>query len=82
MDERIASILILVEDRESVAALNKIISTYADIVIGRQGIRLVKNKKSVISLVIEGSTDKIGGLTGKLGRLSGIRVKSLVMKDN
>lgn len=82
MDQRIASVLILVEDRNRVAELNNIISSGAEIVIGRQGIRLAHNNKSVISLVIEGSTDQIGALTGKLGRLVGIKVKSLVIKDN
>lgn len=82
MDERIASVLVLVEDRKSVSALNNIISEYAEIIIGRQGIRLLKKDRSVISLVVEGTTDQIGGLTGKLGRLIGIKVKSLVMKES
>lgn len=82
MDQRIASVLILVEDRRNVSDLNSIISEYAEIVIGRQGISLINNNRSVISLVIEGTTDQIGGLTGKLGRLVGIKVKSLVIKDN
>jgi len=82
MEQRIATVLILIEDREKVALLNKIISEYAEVIIGRQGIRLSDRNKSIISLVIEGNTNEIGGLSGKLGRISGINVKSVVLKTN
>ncbi len=82
MDERIGTILILIKQRDEVQRLNSIISDYADIIVGRQGIRMRDKGTSVISLVIEGTTDKIGGLTGQLGRLKGIEVKSLVLKQS
>lgn len=82
MDERIGTILILIKQRDEVQRLNSIISDYADIIVGRQGIRMRDKSTSVISLVIEGTTDKIGGLTGQLGRLKGIEVKSLVLKQS
>jgi len=81
MEERIGSVLILIESKEEIAALNQIISNYADIIIGRQGIRIKEKNKSIISLVLEGNTDEIGGLTGQLGRLKGIHVKSIVLKS-
>lgn len=81
MEERIGSILILVESKEQVEELNRIISRYSDIVIGRQGIRLKDKGKSIISLVLEGDTDALGGLSGQLGRLKGIQVKSVVLKN-
>ena len=81
MEERIGSVLILIESKEDIEKLNHIISKYADIVIGRQGIRLREQGKSIISLVLEGSTDSIGGLTGQLGRLQGIQVKSVVLRN-
>ncbi|MEW6726633.1 MAG: CopG family transcriptional regulator, partial [Bacillota bacterium] len=31
---------------------------------------------SVIALIVDGSTDAIGALTGKLGALPGVKVKS------
>lgn len=82
MEQRIATILILIEDREKVPLLNQIISEYAEVIIGRQGIRLSDRNKNIISLVIEGTTDEIGGLAGKIGRLQGINVKSVVLKTN
>lgn len=81
MNERIGSVLILVEEKDEISALNSIISKYADNVIGRQGIRLRDKDKSIISLVLEGNTDELGALTGQLGKLKGIQVKSLVLKN-
>lgn len=80
MDKRVGSVLILVENRNSVPQLNDIISKHADIIIGRQGIRLPEQARSIISLVLDGSTDEIGALTGQLGRISGIQIKSLLLK--
>ena len=80
MEDRIGSVLLLIEDKSSVTKLNEIISEYYEIIVGRQGIRL--KDKSVISLVLEGTTDELGALTGKLGRLQGIKVKSIVLKNN
>ena len=36
---------------------------------------------SIISLVLEGTTDEIGALTGQIGRLSGVQVKSVLTKN-
>jgi putative iron-only hydrogenase system regulator len=47
-------------------------------ILGRQGIPLRDRSTSVISLVLEGNTDLIGSLTGKLGRLPGVKVKSVL----
>lgn len=80
MEKRIGTVIILVESRESVSEINKVISEHSDIVIGRQGIPSYDRSRSIISLVFEGSTDQIGALTGKLGRLDGIKVKSAVVK--
>ena len=80
MEKRIGTVLIRVESRENVQMLNDIISGHSEIIIGRQGLPRVNNQ-SIISLVLEGTTDQIGSLTGRLGRLSGIQVKSVLLKN-
>ncbi len=80
--ERIGTVLILIEDKEQVELVNSIISKYSDIIIGRQGIRLFDASHGLISLVLKGSMDSIGGLTGKLGNISGINIKSVVLKSD
>ncbi len=80
MEKRIGTALILVESKENVHLLNEIISKHSTIIIGRQGLPQ-SNGQSIISLVLEGTTDEIGSLTGQLGRLRGLQVKSIVLKN-
>jgi putative iron-only hydrogenase system regulator len=80
MEKRVGTALILIETRDNVHSLNDIISNHSQIIIGRQGLPR-SNGQSVISLVLEGTTDEIGSLTGQLGRLKGIQVKSVLLKN-
>jgi putative iron-only hydrogenase system regulator len=79
MEKRIGTALIQIEDRENVQLLNEIISKHSNIIIGRQGLPR-SNGMGIISLVLEGTTDQIGSLTGQLGRIEGIQVKSVLLK--
>jgi putative iron-only hydrogenase system regulator len=80
MEKRIGSALILIQDNSEVSRLNEILSRHAHIIIGRQGIPLREKKINLISLVLEGSTDEIGALTGQIGRLRGIEIKSVLTR--
>jgi len=79
MEKRIGTVIIQIENFENVQLLNDIISKHSRIIIGRQGLPR-SNGLSIISLVLEGTTDEIGSLTGQLGRLKGIQVKSVLLK--
>jgi len=78
MEQRIGAVIILVGEEGDIHRINNIISDHADMILGRQGIPLRERSTSVISLVLEGNTDRIGSLTGKLGRLPGVKVKSVL----
>ena len=78
MERRIGAILILIGEGGDIHRINAIISEHADLILGRQGIPLRDRSTSVISLVLEGNTDLMGSLTGKLGRLPGVKVKSVL----
>lgn len=80
MAKRIASALIIVEDKESVESLNHVLSGYADIIIGRQGIPLREYGIYVISVVLEGTSDEINALAGRLGKIAGISAKTVFSK--
>lgn len=83
MDRRIGVVGIVVEDRENAALrINNILSEYSELIVGRMGIPYRERNLSVISLIIDGSTDEIGAMTGKLGGLKGVKVKTaLVTKE-
>jgi len=80
MEKRVGSAIILIETHENVQQLNEIISNHSQIIIGRLGLPR-STGQSLISLVLEGTTDQIGSLTGQLGRLSGIQIKSVLLKN-
>ena len=80
MEKRIASILILIQESENVARLNAILSKYSTFIISRQGITMREKGYNIISLVVEGNTDDIGALSGQIGRLNGIKVKTAMLK--
>ena len=82
MERRIGAAVMLIKDRSAISKLNQIVSEHADIVIGRQGIPLHNKEMNVITLVLDGSTDEIGSLTGQLGRLNGVQIKSALIKGD
>ena len=81
MEKRIGTALIVVEDNREVSRINQILSTFAHIIVGRQGIPFREKGISIISLVLDGTTDEIGALTGQIGRLHGIEIKSVLIKN-
>jgi putative iron-only hydrogenase system regulator len=78
MEKRIGVVAILVTEPSAVLRLNEILHAYGGIILGRQGLPLREKGVNVISLIVEGSTDDIGALTGKTGKLPGVRVKSVL----
>jgi putative iron-only hydrogenase system regulator len=78
MERRLGVVAILVYDLSSVKELNSILSNYGEIIYGRMGLPLREKKVSVISLIVDGTTDEIGAMTGKIGKLKGISVKSML----
>ncbi len=79
-DKRLGVIGIVIEDRASAVKVNEILSDHSDFIIGRMGVPYREKEVSVISLIIDADTDQIGSLTGKLGALSSVSVKSAITK--
>lgn len=78
LEKRIGAVVIIVRENDQVEALNRILSIHASMILGRQGIPLRDREINVISLILEGTTDELGALTGQLGRIPGVRVKSVM----
>lgn len=79
-DKRLGVIGIVIEDLNSVSRVNQILSEHADINVGRMGLPYREKEVNVIALIVDGSTDRLGSLTGKLGGLPGVTVKSALTK--
>lgn len=80
MDKRLGIIGIIITDRFKAApAVNDILSDHGEIIVGRMGLPFKDRGVNIIDLIIEATTDEVGALTGKLGMLEGVRVKSLLV---
>ena len=67
---------IIVENRESVASLNAILHEFADVIIGRMGIPYHKKNINVISVAVDATQEQINALSGRIGKLAGVSVKT------
>lgn len=82
-DIRMGFVGIVVEKKDEIAEVNRILSLFSEMIRGRIGIPNQADNSAVIGLVVEGTNARVGALTGKLGNIPGITVKSaLTAKKN
>lgn len=85
METRIAVIGIIVENTDSVEALNGILHEYGEYIIGRMGLPYRKRGINILSVAVDAPQDVISALSGKIGKLEGISAKTaysgVVYKD-
>lgn len=79
-DTRVAQLGILVEDPDSVEALNALLHQYKDYIIGRMGLPYREKQVNIISIVLDAPQDAISTLAGKVGMLPGVSCKTLYAK--
>jgi putative iron-only hydrogenase system regulator len=81
MEKRVGFVGIIIHGRKKHAeSVNSILSDFGDNIIVRTGVPKVGNDCSVITLVVNATTDELGALTGRLGALEGVSVKSMLGK--
>ncbi|HPE36222.1 MAG TPA: iron-only hydrogenase system regulator [Spirochaetales bacterium] len=78
MEKRLGIVAILIEGSDSVPRVNSLLTEYSHLVDARLGLPMRDRGVSLISIVVEGDTDAIGALTGKLGKIPGVKVKSVL----
>ena len=76
METRVAVISIIIEDPASVQAMNDILHEYSEYIIGRMGIPYRRRGINIISIAIDAPQDTISALSGKIGKLDGVSVKT------
>ena len=75
-ETRVAVMGIIVENRDSVSALNNLLHDHGQYIIGRMGIPYKEKGVSIISIAIDAPQDVTAALSGKIGRLPGVSVKT------
>jgi putative iron-only hydrogenase system regulator len=81
MDNRIAIVGVVIEEKESVEKVNDVLHRFAERIVGRMGLPFREKGVAVISLIVDGTNDQISAMTGALGRVQGISVKSMITKS-
>lgn len=80
MKKNIGTISIIVENHASVPKVNQYLSDFNEIILGRIGIPYRQEQLGIIAIIVEGSSDQLGSLAGKLGMLDGVKTKSMTIK--
>ncbi|MDO4607787.1 MAG: iron-only hydrogenase system regulator [Clostridia bacterium] len=76
MDTRVAVMSIIVENNDTVESVNSLLHEFGNYIIGRMGIPYRAKKISIISIALDAPQDIISTLSGKIGKLAGISVKT------
>ncbi len=77
MKTRIVLLGIIVEQKDAVEQLNRLLHEYGDYIIGRMGVPYQEKGVNIISVAMDAPQDVINALSGKIGRLHGITAKTI-----
>lgn len=79
-DTRLATLSIIVEDRENAEKINALLHEFGQYIIGRMGMPYPKKGVSIICVVMDAPETEISTLSGKLGQLRGVSMKTTYSK--
>ncbi|WP_319204782.1 TM1266 family iron-only hydrogenase system putative regulator [uncultured Ilyobacter sp.] len=80
MNERIATLSIFIEKKESVKKVNDILSEFSELIVSRMGIPYREKRVSVIVVILDGTNEEMSALSGRIGNLEGVSVKTALKK--
>jgi putative iron-only hydrogenase system regulator len=81
MEKRLGFVGIIIENRkENAPKVNAILTEFGNFIVARMGLPYEQKHCAVITLIVDATTDEIGQLTGKLGQIDGVSVKSALGK--
>ena len=76
METRLAVMSIIVRSKDSVNAINELLHEYGEYIIGRMGIPYRERNINLISVALDAPQDKISAISGKIGNLENVEVKT------
>ena len=76
MQTRVAVMSIIVENADSVERINSILHEFGEYIIGRMGIPYRKRRISIISIALDAPQNTISAISGRIGALDGVSVKT------
>ena len=76
MDSRVAVMSIIIENMDAVEQVNAVLHEYGEYIIGRMGIPYRARRISIISIALDAPQDTISALSGRIGKMAGVSVKT------
>ncbi len=81
MENRISVISIVVEDTSASSKVNGLLHEFGQYIVGRMGIPYKDRGISIICIVLDAPGDIVSSLSGKLGMIKGVSIKTIVAKQ-
>jgi putative iron-only hydrogenase system regulator len=79
-DSRLAIIAIIIEKKNAVEKINELLHSCAPFIIGRMGMPYPKKNVSIITVIVDAPQDIISTLSGKLGQIKDVSIKTTYSK--
>ncbi|MGH4038268.1 MAG: TM1266 family iron-only hydrogenase system putative regulator [Sphaerochaeta sp.] len=79
-DSRLAIIAIIIENKNAVEKINELLHSCAPFIIGRMGMPYPKKNVSIITVIVDAPQDIISTLSGKLGQVKDVSIKTTYSK--
>ena len=79
--KRLGVVGIVVEHLSAAEEVNAVLHEFSEIIVGRMGIPYKERGVSIISIIVDGTGDQISALTGRLGRVHQVSVKTALTKE-
>ncbi len=82
MEQRAVGVVAIIVKKRAARApeVNEILTEFGDIIVGRMGLPYHARDLNIITLIVDATNDQIGALTGKLGNIPEVTVKSTLAK--
>lgn len=81
MDKRLGVVGIVVESLGAAEEVNAVLHEFSECIVGRMGIPYRERGVSVISIIVDAAPDQISALTGRLGRVRQVSVKTALARE-
>ena len=78
MEQRAVGVVAIIVKKRATRApeVNQVLTEFGDVILGRMGLPHAARELNIITLIVDATTDQIGALTGKLGMIPEVTVKS------
>jgi putative iron-only hydrogenase system regulator len=82
MEQRAVGVVAIIVKKRATSApeVNQVLTEFGDVILGRMGLPHAARELNIITLIVDATTDQIGALTGKLGMIPEVTVKSTLAK--